>query len=230
MTCGGHWKRSELLHVGACAGPKGRCNQGSPGDRRRPGPRISSRWHLADHLGAWRVRWGIGRASYRIKPGLYGTGSPAVHSPVLVTANYKLTVDVLRRELDGVDAWILVLDAQGVNVWCAAGKGTFSADELGRRIEATRLPLVAERRTLLLPQLAAPGVAAHEVTKATGYRVVYGPVRARDIKAFLANGNTKTPAMARVRFGFAERMRVAPVEVGVGLRWVQILRDDDFFP
>jgi hypothetical protein len=66
---------------------------------------------------------------------------------------------------------------------------------------------------LILPQLGAVGVAAHEVTKASGFRVVYGPVRARDIPAFLAAGMKKDPSMRRVRFTLYDRMAIAPLEL-----------------
>jgi len=65
------------------------------------------------------------RMSYAISPGLYAVGNPTKESDVFVSANYKLSFDVLRRELKGFNAWILVLDTKGINVWCAAGKGTF---------------------------------------------------------------------------------------------------------
>lgn len=150
---------------------------------------------------------------YRIAPGLYRVGEPDSRSPVLVTANYKLSVDAVRRQLAGLDVWLLVLDTQGVNVWCAAGKGTFGTEELARRIEATGLGRVVEHRTLILPQLGAVGVAAHEVKRATGFLVRYGPVRARDIRAYLAAGKRATPAMRRVTFGWKERLVVAPTEL-----------------
>ena len=66
-------------------------------------------------------------------------GSPGADAPVLASANYRLSFDHLRRALGGRDAWILVLDTRGINVWCAAGKGTFGTDELVRRIEETGL-------------------------------------------------------------------------------------------
>ena len=80
-----------------------------------------------------------------------------------MTGNYKMTFDSSARALAGRDAWILVLDTRGINVWCAAGKGTFGTDELVQRIEVTRPPRIVSHRTLILPQLGAPGVAAHEV-------------------------------------------------------------------
>ena len=86
---------------------------------------VSANLRIADRLGAWKMRWGIGRMNYRVEPGLYAVGQPDSDSPVLVSANYKLSFDRLRCELDGLNVWILVIDTKGINVWCAAGKGTF---------------------------------------------------------------------------------------------------------
>lgn len=166
-----------------------------------------------DHLGAVKVRLNLGRMSYTVEPGLYAVGKPTPESHVLVSANYKLSFDRLRCELGGRDVWILVLDTKGINVWCAAGKGTFGTDEIVRRIEAVHLGQVVTHRALIVPQLGAPGVAAHEVKKRSGFRVIYGPVRARDIPAFLDAGLRATPEMRRVRFDLWDRLAVVPVEL-----------------
>jgi hypothetical protein len=166
-----------------------------------------------DVLGGWRVRWGIARSRYRVSPGLYRVGRPDADSPVLATANYKLSVDAVRRELGGLDVWLMVLDTKGVNVWCAAAKGTFGTGELVGRIRATGLAQVVRHRRLILPQLGAVGVAAHKVKQATGFSVLYGPVRARDIPAYLAAGRKATPEMRRVAFGWKERVVLAPNEL-----------------
>jgi acetyl-CoA decarbonylase/synthase complex subunit gamma len=149
----------------------------------------------------------------RIEPGLYAVGEPSADSPVLVTANYKVTFDRLRSQLAGRAAWILVLETLGINVWCAAAKGTFGTDELVRRIETTGLPEVVSHRTLIVPQLGAVGVAAHEVRKRSGFRVVYGPVRAADLPAFLAAGMKAAPEMRQVRFPLWDRLAVVPIEL-----------------
>lgn len=49
--------------------------------------------HLTFHdiLGSWKARWGINRMNYRVEPGLYRVGNPYESSPVLITANYKLS-------------------------------------------------------------------------------------------------------------------------------------------
>ena len=145
---------------------------------------ISSDWSLEDHLGQFRCRVSSYRNSYIVQPGLYAVGTPDNGSDVFVSANYKLSFDILRRSLKGINAWILVLDTKGINVWCAAGKRTFGTDELIRRISAVHLDKVVSHRRVIVPQLGAPGIAAHLVVKKTGFRVSYGPVDARDIPAY----------------------------------------------
>ncbi len=176
-------------------------------------PQIATRLTIADIVGRWQMRWGFGRARYSIAPGLYAIGTPSGDSPALVTANYKMTFDIVRRDMHGHDAWLLVLDTKGVNVWCAAGKGTFGTDEILRQVRRADLGEVVNHRTLILPQLGAPGVAAHKVSKACGFKVVYGPVRSRDLTNFLNNGMNVTPAMRRVTFSFSERLVLTPVEL-----------------
>jgi len=166
----------------------------------------ANRW---DHFLA---RVGFKRSEHRVEPGLYSIGKPTPESPVFVTANYALSFDALRSALDRVDGYILVLDTQGVNVWCAAGKGTFGTDELVKRIEETRLHEVVNHRVLILPQLGAPGVAAHEVKKRSKFKVEYGPVRAEDLKLYLETRQA-TPEMRRVQFPFKERLVLIPVEL-----------------
>jgi hypothetical protein len=131
---------------------------------------------------------------------------------VFVTANYTLSFDALRGSLAGVDGYILVLDTKGINVWCAAGKGTFGTGELVGRIESTGLGSIVRHRVLILPQLGAPGVAGHEVQARTGFRIKYGPVRAADLPEYLQTGQA-TPEMRRVQFGLLDRLVLIPVEL-----------------
>jgi hypothetical protein len=187
-----------------------------------PIPIVRTALSRRDKLGIVKVRFGFGRMDYKVRPGLYGIGNPRSASPVFTTANYKLSFDKLRKELGGLDAWILVLDTNGINVWCAAGKGTFGMDEIVRRVEATGLAKIISQRTLILPQLGAPGVAAHEVTRRSRFKVIYGPVRASDIKDFLKAGSKATPEMRRVRFTFLDRLTLTPMELAVPLKYFLI--------
>jgi len=182
-------------------------------------PQVDTALQTADRLGAWKARWGIARMQYAVEPGLYAVGQPAADSPVLVSANYKMSFDRLRCRLAGIDAWILVLDTRGINVWCAAGKGTFGTDEIVQRLEATDLAKVVSHRRLIVPQLGAPGVAAHEVKRRSGFRVVYGPVRTEDLPAFLAARMKATPEMRRVRFPTRDRVVLVPVELMMAAKY-----------
>lgn len=164
-------------------------------------------------MGAFKARWGIRRMKYRVDAGLYAIGEPSAQSPVFVTANYKLTFDLFRKAVASIDGWVLVLDTLGINVWCAAGKGTFGTDELIDRIRASRLADIVDHRTLILPQLAGPGVAGHEVKKRSGFQVIYGPIKAEDIPEFLERGLKAEERMRTKEFGFSERLALVPMEV-----------------
>jgi hypothetical protein len=172
----------------------------------------TSRLSFANHWDHTGARWGYKRGEHRVTPGLYALGQPRPDSPVFVTANYTLSFDAVRSALDGVDGYILVLDTHGINVWCAAGKGTFGTDELVQRIEATRLHSVVTHRQLILPQLGASGVAAHEVKRRTGFGVTYGPVRAEDLSAYLETHQV-TPEMRQVHFTLRDRLTLIPIEL-----------------
>lgn len=175
--------------------------------------RVKTVLTAADKIGAFKARWGVGRMSYAVAPGLYAVGNPTPESPVLVSANYKLSFDSLRKELGGFDLWILVVDTKGINVWCAAGKGNFGTAEIVRMALETKLTLLMTHRKLILPQLAAPGVAAHRVKADSGFRVIYGPVRAADLPAFLNNGFKADPEMRHSTFNFTDRLILTPVEI-----------------
>jgi len=83
---------------------------------------VDSTITFANRLDHFLARWGINRNGHRVDPGLYRLGNPTTESPVFASANYTLSFDALRSALAGYDAYILVLDTKGINVWCAAGK------------------------------------------------------------------------------------------------------------
>ena len=181
-------------------------------------PKITSGLLPRDFWGAFKARWGVGRMNYCVDPGVYALDRPTKDSPVFVTANYKMSFDSLRSGLKDRSAWILVLDTKGINVWCAAGKGTFGTTELVSRIQSSGLDRVVSHRQLVLPQLAGPGIAAHQVKKLSGYKVIYGPIRAGDLPAFLENGFKATPKMRQKTFTAWERTVLIPVELVSALK------------
>jgi acetyl-CoA decarbonylase/synthase complex subunit gamma len=185
-------------------------------------PRVRTRLLTGDRWGSFKARLGVGRMRYTVEPGLYAVGSPDADSQVFVSANYKMSFDRLRMELGGMHAWLLVLDTNGINVWCAAGKGTFCTAEIVARAAASGLDRIVNHRKLIIPQLGAPGVSAHEVKRQSGFRVVYGPVRAEDIPEFVSSGMRATPEMRRVRFPLLDRTVLIPMELVLGAKWAAV--------
>jgi acetyl-CoA decarbonylase/synthase complex subunit gamma len=181
-------------------------------------PKISSILNFNDHLGACKARWGIGRMDFLVPPGLYAFGRPTQDSPVVVTANYKMTYDIIRRVLADRNLWLLVLETYGINVWCAAGKGTFGTGEVVRRVTSSGLARVVSHRRLILPILGAPGVAAHQVAQRCGFTVSYATIRAEDLPEYLDNGMVTSPGMRELTFSLYERLVLIPVEVMLVLK------------
>ncbi|MFC1554607.1 mercury methylation corrinoid protein HgcA [candidate division KSB1 bacterium] len=164
-----------------------------------------------NHLDHLLARLAYKRNQHTVEQGLYSIGDPDKSSSVFVTANYTLSFDKLRQALKSIDGYIIVLDTKGINVWCAAGKGTFGTDELIRQIENTNLKEIIDHRTLIVPQLGAAGISAHEVKKRSGFKVEYGPIRADDLPEYLVK-HKAYPAMRKVEFGILERASLIPVE------------------
>jgi acetyl-CoA decarbonylase/synthase complex subunit gamma len=186
-------------------------------------PQISTTLSNVDHLGACMARWGINRMGYIVPPGLYAIGTPDSAALVVVTANYKMSYDRVRSALSGRNLWLLVLETFGVNVWCAAGKGTFGTGELVKRINKADLQKVLTQRQLILPILGAPGISAHEVAKRTGFSVQYAAIRADDLPRFFDHKMITTPEMRKVSFTTYERLVLIPVEIVLTLKSLALI-------
>jgi hypothetical protein len=53
------------------------------------------------------------------------------------------------------------------------------------------------------------------VKRQSGFRVIWGPVRATDLPAFIREGMKASAAMRQVTFSFVERLVLVPVEIGL---------------
>ena len=143
------------------------------------------------------------------KVGLFPIGNPGPKSPVLATCNFYITVRRLMKALHGRDAWLLVADSRGVNVWCAAGGDEFNTRSVVSAIKTSGVEGRVDHRRVILPPLGAPGIKAKDVEKQTGWTVRWGPVRAGDIPRFLDEGERRTEGMKRVTYGWKERLDTA---------------------
>ena len=155
------------------------------------------------------------RIPYKFRTGLYAVGHPDSHSPVLVTGNFDLTVRRLVKGIDGkVNVWLLVSDSAGINVWCAAGGGYFTAEKVIAAVKSSHLNEVVSHHALILPQLCANGVDGWRIRKETGWGVHWGPIRADDIPAYLAGRRKKLDEMRRIKFPLKDRLEMVTVTLG----------------
>ncbi|MBN1992971.1 MAG: methyltransferase domain-containing protein [Anaerolineae bacterium] len=148
----------------------------------------------------------------KIATGLYRIGRPDRKSPVLVTGNYELTVRRLVGALDGrVDCWLVLANSRGINVWCAAGGGYFTAEEVIAALKTSGVIAAVDHHALILPQLCANGIDGRQIRQETGWGVHWGPVRAQDIPAYLRAGRKKSETMRHVQFPLKDRLEMTTV-------------------
>ncbi|WP_455284156.1 HgcAB-like fusion protein [[Eubacterium] cellulosolvens] len=143
------------------------------------------------------------------RTGLIIVGDPDRNSPVLLTCNYSLTVERVRKTLEGLDAYLLVANSRGFNVWCGATGDHFTNHDVISVLKTSGIEELVDHRDVIMPQLAATGIEANIVRKKTGWNTRWGPVYAKDIPAFIENKFRKTPQMREVDFPWAQRIEMA---------------------
>jgi NAD-dependent dihydropyrimidine dehydrogenase PreA subunit len=143
------------------------------------------------------------------KTGLVEIGRPGRDSPVVLTCNFRLTVERVKRALEGIDAYLLVANSRGVNVWCAATGGLLSNHDVVSVLKTSGIGERVDHRQVILPQLAATGIEGPYVRKKTGWKVVWGPVEAAALPAFLRSGLEATAVMRAVEFRWPQRFEMA---------------------
>ncbi|KGK99763.1 copper oxidase [Methanococcoides methylutens] len=141
--------------------------------------------------------------------GLIKIGDPDINSPVILTCNYHLTVEGVKRAIKGIDVYLLVANSKGINVWCSATGGRFTNHDVISVLKTSGIEEVVGHRNVILPQLAATGVEAKIIKEKTGWEVIWGPVYAKDLPLFLKDHFIKTPKMREVEFPWKQRIEMA---------------------
>lgn len=179
-------------------------------------PRLRHRTTLRSILvDLWALLFRILPPYPKVEPRLYRVGHPDQTSPVLATGNFDLTVRRVVRALDGkVDCWLLVADSGGINVWCAAGGGYFTADKVIAAVRASGVQNVVDHHALILPQLCANGVDGWRIREELGWGVHWGPVRAEDIPVYLEAGRRKTDETRWITFPVRDRLEMVLATLG----------------
>lgn len=164
---------------------------------------------------AWALFFRILPPYPKQEPGVYAIGEPGPESAVLVTGNYRLSVDRLLRAVDGhIDAWLLVADSNGINVWCGAGGGFLTAERVLSILRLSALDDHLQHKQMILPQLCANGVDGWKIREESGWEVHWGPVSARHIPAYLRAGLVKNDEMRLVLFPLRDRLEMMAATLG----------------
>ncbi|MFX1505275.1 MAG: hypothetical protein ACFFDC_04080 [Promethearchaeota archaeon] len=142
-----------------------------------------------------------------VKPGLYPVGHPDEDSPVLVTSNYFVTkrrvITSLQRQK--IDVWLLIVNTEGVNVWCSSAGRNFTAEKILAQIEESDVLEAVNHQKLILPQLSAAGVD-HSILNNSGWEVEFGPIEIDDLGEYIRDDHIKSPKMSKVCFPLQRRI------------------------
>ncbi|MCJ7648095.1 MAG: methyltransferase domain-containing protein [Candidatus Lokiarchaeota archaeon] len=168
-----------------------------------------------------------------IEPGIYRSGNPTKNSPIIVTANYDFTYIKVMRNLLHIDAWVLCVDSNGINVWCAARGNDFGNEQILEAVEATGIQNYSEETTLILPQLSAGGVSIPQLPKKSEnfpFKIKFGPVWSKHIPQYLEEKPTKKPDhMKLAKFSLVHRLRAWVTHTTFLLRKIFLLPIIGFF-
>ncbi len=143
------------------------------------------------------------------KTGLIKIGNPNRESPVLLTCNFHLTVERVKRAVKGLDVYLLVANSKGDNVWCSATGGHFTNHNVISVLKTSGIEELVNHRNVVLPQLAATGIEGKIIQKKAGWIVIWGPVYAKDIPSFVERNFKKSSEMSVVKFPFTQRIEMA---------------------
>ncbi|GEM_PF-906049 len=180
-----------------------------------------------------------------VRSGLYRIGSPTPDSPLLLTSNFYMTFKQVVKALQGRHCWLMVEDTEGWNVWCALGARIFSAEKAAALMRAHDVDSLLNHQTIVVPRLG--GRIAKRLSELTalrpalrrssgqgsgqGWRVIKGPIEARDLPAFIEGGLVTTRPMRSLRryYSLPQRLRVgtltALIAIICALPFLFILRE-----
>jgi len=161
-------------------------------------------WSIAktfwDYIGRWFPS--------PVEPGLRQIGAPDKNAPVFITCNFHLTVRRVEKALTGIDAWLLVVPSNGINVWCAACGGELTTQSVSGAVKISRIANKVSHRRLVLPQFSAPGINIRQLKQETGFNSAFGPAYAKDIRKFLKMNGEKTSDMCLAKYPLSFRLEM----------------------
>jgi len=123
--------------------------------------------------------------------GLFRINQPGKNSPILVSGNSKLTVEVLTAVLSTTLSpfWYLVVDTEGQTVDMAMVYEALTAERVVQILIREEADQIAPGSTLFLPGFAAP--IRDNLAEQSGRSVTAGPVCAAELPLFFGKMHWK---------------------------------------
>lgn len=125
------------------------------------------------------------RKPVAVPPGVKEIGKPNEMSPVLVTTNYALTYSIVLSDLEKakVNAWLLVIDSEGLAVDVAVAGKKFTGERVAEVIRSSKLEERVKHKILVIPGKAAR--LSGDIEDTTGWRVIVGPMDSSEAGKFI---------------------------------------------
>lgn len=125
------------------------------------------------------------RKPVAVPPGVKEIGKPSDTSPVIVTTNYALTYSIVLSDLEKarVNAWLVVIDTEGLAVDVAVAGRKFIGEKVIEVIKLAELDKKVKHRILIIPGKAAK--TAGDIEDTTGWKVIVGPTDSSEIGKFI---------------------------------------------
>jgi acetyl-CoA decarbonylase/synthase complex subunit gamma len=120
-----------------------------------------------------------------VEAGLKTIGTPNKDSPVMFTANFALTYYTVAHDIESgkIDAYLLVIDTEGIAVDSAVAGRKLTADKIAQAMKASGLADKVRHRRLIIPGKASRLGA--EIEALSGWQVMVGPSDSSGIPRFL---------------------------------------------
>jgi len=125
------------------------------------------------------------RKPVAVEPGLRVFGNPNEASPILFTTNFALTYHTVASDLEkaNVNAYLLVVDTEGIAVDSAVAGRKLTADKVANALKKSEIESKVKHKKLVIPGKAAR--LASEIEELSGWQVLIGPKDSSGISKFL---------------------------------------------
>ncbi|MEM4789732.1 MAG: acetyl-CoA decarbonylase/synthase complex subunit gamma, partial [Ignisphaera sp.] len=125
------------------------------------------------------------RKPVAVPAGVREIGKPSEISPVIVTSNYALTYSIVLSDVEKakVNAWLVVIDTEGLAVDVAVAAKKFTGDKIAEVIKSAELDKKVKHKVLIIPGKAAR--VSGDIEDSTGWKVIVGPMDSSEIGKFI---------------------------------------------